>query len=116
MIEGITVLSTEVIRYAPVFVFLTVLAAIPLIIFICVLIGILRDRYYRDDGLICAALMLVMLAAAVFSFSFVSIFNQKDETVYKVIINDSVPLKEFQERYEIIEVEGIIYTIKEKQN
>ena len=34
---------------------------------------------------------------------------------YKVAISDSVGLKEFHERYEIINTDGLIYTIKEKE-
>lgn len=35
------------------------------------------------------------------------------ETHYKVTISDEVPLNEFLERYEIIDQEGRIYTIRE---
>ena len=36
------------------------------------------------------------------------------ETQYKVIISDEVQMNEFLERYEIIEQDGKIYTIREK--
>lgn len=36
------------------------------------------------------------------------------ETHYKVTINDEVSLNEFYEKYEIIEQEGKIYTVREK--
>ena len=35
------------------------------------------------------------------------------ETHYKVTISDEVPLNEFLERYEIVDQEGRIYTIRE---
>ena len=35
------------------------------------------------------------------------------ETHYKVTISDEVPLNEFLERYEIVDQEGQIYTIRE---
>lgn len=38
------------------------------------------------------------------------------ETHYKVTISDEVPMNEFLERYEIIEQDGKIYTIREKTN
>lgn len=38
------------------------------------------------------------------------------ETQYKVIISDEVPMNEFLEKYEIIDQEGKIYTIREKTN
>jgi hypothetical protein len=40
--------------------------------------------------------------------------NQQPETHYQVTIDYSVPMNEFYKKYEIIEVEGKIYTIKEK--
>ena len=36
------------------------------------------------------------------------------ETQYKVIISDDVSLNEFNERYEIIDQEGKIYTVRER--
>lgn len=36
------------------------------------------------------------------------------ETHYKVIISDEVPMNEFIEKYEIIDQEGKIYTVKER--
>ena len=38
------------------------------------------------------------------------------ETHYKVTIDDSVSMNEFNEKYEIIDQEGKIYTVKEREN
>ena len=38
----------------------------------------------------------------------------KYETQYKVTISDEVPMTDFLEKYEIIETEGKIYTVREK--
>lgn len=38
------------------------------------------------------------------------------ETQYKVTISDEVNFNEFMEKYEIIEQDGKIYTIREKEN
>lgn len=37
------------------------------------------------------------------------------ETQYKVTVSDEVPMNEFLEKYEIIDQEGKIYTITERQ-
>lgn len=37
------------------------------------------------------------------------------ETQYKVIIDDSVSMNEFTEKYEIIDQDGKIYTVREKE-
>lgn len=39
----------------------------------------------------------------------------KYETHYKVTISDEVPMNEFLERYEIIDQEGKIFTVREKE-
>ena len=38
----------------------------------------------------------------------------KYETHYQVTVDDSVSMNEFQNKYEIIKVEGKIYTVKER--
>lgn len=40
--------------------------------------------------------------------------EKKYETRYQVITDDSVSINQFQNKYEIIEVEGKIYTVKER--
>lgn len=37
------------------------------------------------------------------------------ETQYKVIVDDSVSMTEFSEKYEILEQEGKIYTVRERE-
>lgn len=37
------------------------------------------------------------------------------ETQYKVVIDDSVPMNEFAEKYEIIDQDGKIYIVREKE-
>ena len=41
-------------------------------------------------------------------------YNTPVETHYQVLIEDSVPMNEFLDKYEIVKQEGLIYTIKEK--
>lgn len=40
--------------------------------------------------------------------------KKKYETNYQVTVDDSVSMNEFQNKYEIIKVEGKIYTVKER--
>lgn len=40
--------------------------------------------------------------------------KKKYETQYQVTVDDSVSMNEFQNKYEIIKVEGKIYTVKER--
>lgn len=40
--------------------------------------------------------------------------EDKYETHYQVTVDNSVSMNEFQNKYEIIEVEGKIYTVRER--
>lgn len=40
--------------------------------------------------------------------------KEKYETNYQVMVDDSVSMNEFQSKYEIIKVEGNIYTVKDR--
>ena len=66
------------------------------------------------------------IAGATFIFSitllFLSVvgvyqsFFKEDTTYYQVTIDDSVSMVEFNEKYDIVNIEGKIYTIKEREN
>ena len=49
-----------------------------------------------------------------FGISIAAFAPREEETRYQVIIDDSVNFNEFNEKYEIIDQEGLIYTITEK--
>ena len=57
---------------------------------------------------------IVMGALAVILFC--NIPEKKYETRYQVTIDDSVSMNEFQSKYEILDVEGKIYTIIERED
>ena len=40
---------------------------------------------------------------------------EKSETYYKVLVSDEVSMNEFLEHYEIVDQEGKIYTVKDKE-
>ena len=42
--------------------------------------------------------------------------KKKYETQYQVTVDDSVSMNEFQNKYEIIKVEGRIYTVRDRVN
>lgn len=45
----------------------------------------------------------------------VVIFPRGTITEYKVFFDDSIPITEFLEKYEIVDQEGLIFTIKDKE-
>lgn len=61
--------------------------------------------------------ILCMLTALTFGMieSLTDWLKEYSHTEYKVTIDDSVSMNEFLDKYEIIDQEGKIYTVKEKE-
>ena len=93
-------------------------------------------EYCLPIGLICAVLLIFAMAASystdhiilgticillAFGIGIVGslggTYSETDinHTEYKVIIDDSVSMNEFLDKYEILDQEGKIYTVKEKE-
>ena len=93
-------------------------------------------EYWLGIGLGCALLLIVAMGLCfaneriivgficmVLSFSFVFIGflggicrkTDIDHIEYKVTVDDSVSMNEFLNKYEILEKEGKIYTVKERE-
>lgn len=67
-----------------------------------------RSRGFGMEYFILIALVALTITVGVL------IPEEKYETRYQVTVDDSVSMNEFQNKYEIIEVEGKIYTVKER--
>lgn len=89
--------------------FWVTLGTVPII---CIIVGIAEK-----DGLL---LTILTISGVIFglilgvAFGGISATPSKYETHYEVIITDEVKMTEFNERYEILDQEGKIYTIREK--
>jgi len=86
---------------------------------ITLLIGVLTGLSEGDieTGIVAGAIV-GLIAALILSPFLTAAFGQKEvgtETHYKVTIDDSVSMNEFLDKYEIIDQEGKIYTVKEKE-
>ena len=66
----------------------------------------------RVKGPIIALCVLAIVVLVLGGF-IISKMKEPVETHYQVIIDDSVPMNEFFEKYEVIKQEGKIYTVKE---
>lgn len=66
-----------------------------------------------DSGLIAIMILIAGLFFAVICSGAIGEPNGKHE--YKVLIDDSVSMNELMEKYEIVDEEGLIYTIKERE-
>lgn len=111
--EGIEILSVgeEIIRSG----FNWTAAAI--ILAVCGIVGTLV--YITEGGIDkTSAAIITLIIGLVFSFLIGFMISPKVGSIptYKVIIEDSVNFNEFNEKYEIIEQDGKIYTIKERED
>lgn len=68
--------------------------------------------FIKDNPSISTAIFIIV-AGALAVILFCNIPEKKYETRYQVTVDDSVSMNEFQSKYEIIEVEGKIYTVRE---
>lgn len=69
--------------------------------------------FIKDNPSISTAIFIIIVGALAVIL-FCNIPEKKYETHYQVMVDDSVSMNEFQSKYEIIEVEGKIYTVKER--
>ena len=76
---------------------------------------VITEADYGFAGVLLSTLGVVLFIMLCFGIRD-SLISPKDTTYYQVIIDDSVSMVEFNEKYDIVEVEGKIYTIKEKVN
>lgn len=82
-------------------------------VFVCFIIGVVLAILFSDGSLVLLMLAIGFCVGAVMYPA--SDVKTGEYIKYKVTISDDVPLNEFYERYEIINQEGRIYTIKEKE-
>lgn len=71
---------------------------------------------FANDWIVFACVCAILCVGSVCTCVFGSMENENDIAYieYKVAIDDSVLMNEFLDKYEIIEQEGKIYTVREK--
>ena len=93
------------------------LLTVGLMLFVSIIAGMLTGA--SDDwGLGVTVFLIVFIAGSAIFGTFVGCTTGKPteyETQYKVVIDDSVSMNDFIEKYEIIDQEGKIYTVREKE-
>ena len=86
---------------------------------LCFLLGLIQG--ISDDEIligVMTGLIVGLIFALILSPIFTAIFAEKEvgkEYHYKVTIDDSVSMNEFLNKYEILDQEGKIYTVKERE-
>ena len=89
-----------------------------IIFIICLVYGIYAmaeyGAYAAGSGVICAGIIFGLI----FGFQIGTIFATESgevETTYKVTVSEEVSLIDFMEKYEIIDQEDKIYTVRERE-
>ena len=110
MMEGSTVLSENELMVVPNWVGIIVLVG--MIIMLISLIVIVKMSNIYFSVILC---VIGIVLAIVGIFGNLTIRKSTGEYEYRVTISDEVSLVEFNEKYEIINQEGLIYTIRKKE-
>ena len=114
MLEGITILSkTEIVEIAN-----NYDNAIGIALIICLLSLIVCNALARADFLeLTVITFLIAIISGISTLVFLSKGKQEIPTgkyEYQVTIDDSVRMKDFYEKYEIINMDGEIFSIRDK--
>lgn len=113
MMDGITVLSQNEIMNIPTWAcIITIIGFITFASFIIVFSVNQKiiETIFGISSICCFILFIVGICCMCF------VETKTGEYTYKVIISDEVNFVEFNNKYEIIDQEGFIYTIKEKES
>lgn len=106
MMPGIEILNTIEATVTPVWLELVVIG--------CLLFAATYAFFGDGDNIIHAILAITSALVALFFIILTPKFIVPNGTKYQVLIDEEVNLVEFNEKYEILDVEGKIYTIKER--
>lgn len=107
MLEGITVLTQTEYEYASALWFIIPLFAVMMLIVITGAIAGCNDW---------VATVAVLAGIVVGAICYVQAMHPTGEYRYEVMIDESVSMTEFYERYDVIDQRGEIYKIKEKND
>lgn len=110
--NGVKILSQEIIYNTILPDWCIALGFFGMIIFIIALVVALADGY---NGLAWVCGVVVIVSTSVLCLSIMPSKTDISHIEYKVIIDETVSMVEFMNKYEILNQEGAIYTIKERE-
>lgn len=117
MLDGITILNEEVCNTGATFthIFFGILSIFMILFTIIVVIISIKGRYFSEAISFAAILLIPISLLFIWLTLLTANYSKNEYTKYEVIISDNVSLKEFNDKYSIIEQHGDIYVIKEKE-
>ena len=83
---------------------------------IALIVYIFRNSKQRKDAFVPSFIVSIFTLLGIFVsiHGFTHLLENKYQTRYEVIVNNDVNFNEFNSKYEVIEQNGLIYTIVEK--
>ena len=114
---GVEILATEEVAVAFGFNWVAFWALTGLLTLAGFVLGLVIAEKYAYDWQLVPALAIAGVIGGLLiggPIGFASGESTAYETQYKVTVSDEVPMNEFLERYEIIDQEGKIYTVRER--
>ena len=110
--NGVEILSSEAI-------YNTILPewCLPIGLICAILFIFAAVAYYASDHIILGSICVLLAFGVGVSGSLGGTYSETDinHIEYKVTIDDSVSMNEFLDKYEILDQEGKIYTVKERE-
>lgn len=112
MIEGITVLNSYSNGLGILGIFLYAMILVGFLLSVGLFCSAAKDKFAFGIAFssISIAIFLVL-----FGITTYKCFIKEPDTYYQVVLDENVSYLEFTEKYEVIEQNGQIYTIKEKE-
>ena len=114
MIDGITVLSQNEIMITPIWTYIITLIALIAFAVSMIIAVSCHHRITKTIFGISSICCFILFIVGLFCMNFIE--TRTGKYTYKVTISDEVNFVEFNNKYEIIDQDGLIYTIKEKEN
>lgn len=118
MLEGIEILNKVEIMESPMWIAIAIIVCFVLILVSIAIFFVNVITDFLDDKWWITALIIVLSYIGILLMSNLDknlLIEPTGKYEYQVTIDDSVSINEFLEKYEIIEVNGKIYTIREKE-
>lgn len=109
--EGVTILGSEIVMTEHPFGFIFALIGISLLLLSLILGAIFKNKDYGIFMIIIPAAIGTIIAFG--GLGWASINKIEDYVKYDVLISENVMFQEFYNKYEILEVKGQVYTVKE---
>lgn len=111
---GVEILAMEEVVAAYEFSWAIYIGTIIVLMFLMIVASVSSVRYVGAEDIVVGAILGLVFGAILGLFPANNMIPSEYETQYKVTISDEVSMNEFLERYEIMDQEGRIYTVRER--